>query len=231
MREFYIDNGNYKGIHYIYDSIEEFQEKNPTATFKRWQREDSIKDIEIGDWVQVNDGYITQCLNKTFAKSGRTTFVRFPMKTGIVQKLSSGRETWQRVFAQTANIDAGSGSGKTAAKRGTKRNTKKAAFASFILAGYTYKQAYEKAGFEWITVSSSQYKADLIEVLLDPMVQEILKQKSQDYLSKIKNDEAFSDENMIQFIKDFMVNVRKGSVSHLNSLIPLLKLAGKIDVE
>ena len=48
------------------------------------------------------------------------------------------------------------------------------------------------------------------------------------FLDKIQEDEFFSDRNMVEFVKSFMTHLRRGSQTHLNSIIPLLQLTNKL---
>lgn len=226
MREFYIHQGKYEGTHNIYDSIEEFKEKTNDLPFKRWQRE-PIEAYEIGDWVQVNDGYIVQILNITQSQNG-TYFVRFPMRT-VAIVLYKDKVYWQKVLGQTAPINSSRASGKNYKSKKVYM-AKKTAFVSYLKVGYPYWEAYKKAGFQdkMNVKSKAKYMHDLGALMLDPDVQEMLTQEAAEYVEKLRKDDYFSDENMIKLVKEFMTHVRKGSQVHLNSLVPLLQLAGKI---
>jgi len=50
------------------------------------------------------------------------------------------------------------------------------------------------------------------------------------FLDKLRNDEFFSDENMIHYIKSFTIYVKKGSKNHLDSIPLLLSLTGKVNM-
>jgi hypothetical protein len=58
---------------------------------------------------------------------------------------------------------------------------------------------------------------------------EIVKhEESSPFLDKLKEEEFFDDHHMLNYVKDFIRHVRKGSQTHLNSIIPLLQLTNKL---
>jgi hypothetical protein len=60
MREFTIRRGTFIGTHIIYDSIKEANENGIYDIKSPWYS----RDLEAGDWVKADDGYICQCLRR-----------------------------------------------------------------------------------------------------------------------------------------------------------------------
>ena len=52
--------------------------------------------------------------------------------------------------------------------------------------------------------------------------------ESTPFLDKLREDETFSDAGLLAYVKDFVRHCRKGSQTHLNSIVPLLQLANKL---
>ena len=84
MREFFQRGGKFGGMHPIYDNYDEFRLAQPIAKLWKWGQED-VKDSEVGDWFQAEDGFIVQLLDKYPMKTkAQVTFVmcyRFPQGT------------------------------------------------------------------------------------------------------------------------------------------------------
>lgn len=233
LREFYISNGKYEGTYPIYHP-DEFKTNFPEIKYKRWARENSYDAIDTGDWVEANDGYITQCLNTYTAKNTVTRFHRFPMCT-VTTRLLKGKDVyWSKFLASVSMLDPNSISGKhSRTQRGAGLEASKVAFAELLMSGMDYVSAYKAShekGYKNPNYKlSTSYTSKIIKLLSDPVVLKTMEESREKYLDKLRKDKAFSDENMIEMIKDFMANVRKGSATHLNSIIPLLKIAGKIN--
>lgn len=234
LREFYIDRGKYKGTYPIYEP-DEFKKLYPYIKYKRWGREEDLMDIQSGDWIEANDGYITQCLNVVHYVKGNSIFCRFSMCTvANYHNPVNGKSYWGKFLAQPSSIDPNSLSGRPALNdRGLRSSTMKLAFAKLLASGMNFLDAYNAVicKDKVFRYNSLKYTAinRIIKLMGDPIVVKAIQEHKKGYINRLKNDKAFSDENMIKLIKDFMENVRKGSIVHLESIIPLLKLAGKID--
>lgn len=233
MRFFKLD-GQYAGDHPIYESRKEFREKFPNESVFVWSREfnkDIIDSLEAGDWIEATDGYIVLCLNVRVwkQKTGRNKYiVRVPMGTFYISERVDGSFFYQRLFAQFAQHDMYSLSGKKKVYRDTTINKQLVLFAQYLNANLSPYEAFKKAG--GITNQSyASIQMKLINWLTREEVMEMTKDHKNDFLEKIKEDEAFSDEAMIQYLKDFILRVRKGSQTHLNSMNLLLTLTGKLD--
>ena len=84
MREYRIRYGDFAGSHSVYESVAEFRKSNPDVPITRWTVDMNYKAIEVGDWIEAEDGYIVQVLKVAILKSGNTkniirTAIRFPM--------------------------------------------------------------------------------------------------------------------------------------------------------
>lgn len=222
MRIFYQNRGKYQGEHTLYESRKEFQKHMPGINWHKWGREE-VDTIQTGDWVESTDGYIVQCL-MTKPLKFRTVIHRFPMGTFYTYVKKDGALKWVRFYAQFTMP----GLNRVGGGCNPVDMSKKTKFGTLIAAGVPPVEAYVQAGFPYIP-STNLLKSKITRLLLDKDVSLMIKDKYQTYMDKIQKEEAFSDENMVKYIKEFMASVRKGSMVHLQSIIPLLELTGKIE--
>lgn len=233
MRNFYIPNGKYLGDYPVYEGVEDFRKVHPDKPIRQWNRDEDPFSIEGGDWIEALDGYIVPCLYAKLSKTGLTKFCRFPMGTFSITNTKNGIR-WAKFYAFVAQRDPYSIGGSMPEARASQYNPKLIAYGNLLASGVNYLEAYRQVdwsddrGVENRNLPKETYYAKILYALSHPIVVGILKDKNADILKKMEDDEAFSDENMINMIKDFMANVRSGSMVHLNSLVPLLKLTNKI---
>jgi hypothetical protein len=232
LREFYIQSGIYQGHHNIFDTVDEFKKIMPDTPYYRWGREENIYVIKPNVWVESLDGYIVQCLSVKMynssvkgKKDGETLMCRFPMVTVRVTRKNSGKTYWQKLYAQFTPSNQYTMSGTN--KNGKRVKYMESLFASLVGSGVSPYNAFIQAGFRY-TPSHNSLKNKIAGLLMKEEIQQQIQKSLQPYIEKIKSDPEFSDENMVEYVKDFMRHVKKGSQTHLNSLIPLLKLLGKL---
>ena len=230
MREFHILQGRFEGDYPIYEGIEEFHKYRPDLPYRKWGRDQNPSEWKIGDWVEALDGYIVQILSiRIWGKSPEypTYAIRFPMGTFPAYRTKANNKwKYRKFFAQFTVEDPNSLSGKQFQNRTKLTKEKEDKFAKLIVAGIPPVQAYGQAGYRMTNRSRLFYQIG--RLLMSEEVGALIKKERDEYLEKIKADEAFNDENMIKYVKDFMTHVRRGSKVHLDSIIPLLQLLGKL---
>lgn len=227
MRTFYIQYGNYQGNHEVYESVKEFRESYPDVKLYQWGREKDWEGIQVGHWIEALDGFVTRVLNVTFGKHYKhllCKFVKVPMGTFTIKVNMDGNYKWQNLYAGISQIETNSPGLRT---RGRKTKVRKLEFARLLSMGISPYNAYIQAGFPYQT-SHNILHSKIKGLLMDEDIKEEVSKAMQPYIEKIRTDEAFSDKNMVAYVKDFMLHVRKGSQTHLNSIIPLLTLLGKL---
>lgn len=85
MREFVVKRGKFQGVHKIYDTPEElFEDTGISFIRKPW----SSPETKSGDWCQMDDGFIMQCLHRSkliTKKTGKEVDTyRFPVGSRAV---------------------------------------------------------------------------------------------------------------------------------------------------
>jgi len=108
MREFNIRKGVFEGIHIIYDSVKEYYEDNFPNPSKpiRWG---STMDLEKGDFVISDDGYVLRVLSTRIFPNARaisgqySLAIRFPMGTWVLYKRKDGSIKANNFYAQFAS--------------------------------------------------------------------------------------------------------------------------------
>ncbi|NPV12703.1 MAG: hypothetical protein HPY57_13030 [Ignavibacteria bacterium] len=227
MRYFRIPTGQYEGEYIIYDNIEEFKKHNPNKEYFRWG-EFSPSQVQVGDYIEAYDGYLLPLLN--ISKLKDNYLFRFPNGTFALYKTKKGYK-FNKFYGMTTNIDQFSLSGKSKLTRNLESDAFKEQFALLVASGIDPVRALKMvlAPKLKMTVSKRKFLSILIKLLNDEGVMEQIRDiYNSEFLKKIQEDPDFSDENLLDYVKSFMKNVRKGSQTHLNSILPLLKLTGKL---
>jgi len=225
-------NGQYEGDWEIFDSREEFIEKKGNLPTFMWERESwkRCMEFETGMWIEASDGYIVPSLRKFYSeKKPLQMMIRVPMGTFFVYVKKNGTLGWQKLYAQYAQQDLYSLSHKQAIHRDPHINKKKVLFASLINQGLTPHVALRAAGAITNENNKTSINIQLMDWLTDEKVIQMIV-KNNTFIDKIRNDEEFSDEVMIKYVKEYMNNVRLGSKNHLDSIPILLTLLGKTPV-
>ena len=224
MRYFHL-LGQFNGEHPIYESREEFAKDFPDTKPYKWNRDEKWAELYAGDWIEATDGYIIQCLRVHDYNGNR--MVRVPMGTFRLS-MNPKAKVKPKLYAQFANQDLYSLSGKPPHRRNASIKPRKVQFAHFINLGFTPIEAYKKANGGDFLRNSTSVNFQIIDWLTDEAVMEIIKADSDtNFLERIQQDEELSDDVLTEYVKDFMRHVRKGSQTHLNSIGPLLVLLGK----
>ncbi len=227
MRYFHIPDGQYKGEYIIYESREEFVNSNQGKKFYIWN-EFNPEEIQVGEYVEALDGFLVPLLRKTKYKNNY--FFRFPQGTFVAYETKKGIK-FSKFYAFTTQIDQSSVSGKSRLTRLLNEDHIKGQFALLIASGMDPVQAFKLvlAPKLKMTISKKKFINMLLRLLSDEVVMEQIKEyQNNEFLKKMSEDPDFSDENILNYIKEFMKHVRKGSQTHLNSILPILKLTGKL---
>lgn len=200
MRTFTIRKGKYAGEHLIFDSIEEAV-KNGIKNIKTpWHRDD----VEPGDWVTSDDGFVIQCLNRNRLvnkrhKSGQyTDYWRFPNGTFYVYVNKNGEKSIKNFYAVAA-MNSKSSLGNTS-KLGKYMTSRKKYFVTLLSQGFSPFMAYAKAYNK-----STQGHTAFIQVnklLNDPLVKEEIKMALSPFIEKVERriKEKTGYENLNEFL-------------------------------
>lgn len=186
MRKFTVRRGNFKGEHIIYDSPDEsvqagIDPKTP------WHR----KDVEVGDWVVSDDGYVVQCLGRYALKNKRhrsgqyTDTFRFPMGTfGVYYDAKGEKKITKNFYAQVANNNKSS-LGNTSAL-GKYMTIEKREFVTLLGMGFDPYSAYMKAYKVKRLTSLSYVTMQINKLLMDKQVQEELMEVLKPFMHKVQ---------------------------------------------
>lgn len=236
MSRIYTIRGKSKfaGEYIIYEGETEFNKLMPGVPVKVWGKD---WNIESGDYVRADDGYIIKCLKRSEIKTANTgicILFKFPQGTFYLRRYTSGKERVARFCAQftvnhRSNISGNKSTGleRTEKDNGTYNKTR---FIGLLLSGVPITVAYKQT-WGFYPISPTALKKKVIEVMSDPEVQLAMREQYLPFIEKFKSDPDFNDEAMVTYVKDFMRHVRKGSMVHLQSIIPLLRLMGKLPGE
>lgn len=226
IREYTVNSGLYKGIHFIFDNSEELLKKFPNINIWKW-RDNQFDSYEVGDWVKADDGYYIQILNirKLYTKKDKyniNTFVRFPVGTFCVYRKRAGGFNYPKLLASISKLDTSSISGYY---RNLDRDVmQKVKFASYVLAGVEPGKAYILAFKPMQALTTYQYKRKAITLMADEIVKHEIKTQLQHFNSKV--DDVFSVERIINELDLLIKSSRKGSKDHRENLELIMDLKG-----
>lgn len=221
------DRSPFYGEHIIYDTEAEFEEKNPGMKWKKWGFF-NIEDLQVGDWVRADDGYIVQVLRiRTFQYKDykNVYYVRFPMGTFAVH-WREGKKEWRfrQLLAQFTPACKNSLSGRARAYRGIRIN--KIKFATLLTCGVrpitALKMAFPKNKFNLLT------KQQLLGKAVKIMSDEVVRTEITNQLQKFNKDiiQKFGDERMVKELDDLLAMSKKGSDAHRGNIQFILELRG-----
>lgn len=231
MRIYTILNGKFSGEYHIYENEEEFLKYHPNLTYKIWGKN---TDIAVGEYVRLLDGYICLCLNVYELKSYKnkylkTFFFTFPTGSSYLRINREGIPKFQNMHAWYTTDK-----NNVAVQKKTYDKPKMKFLIEALRSNptLTILQAVDALGFDnkGNAIYLNKYKF-INEAVMNKDVQIALDERYNSFKTKLLNDDEFSDESLLEFIKDFKRHVRKGSMAHLQSIIPMLELADKIKKE
>lgn len=186
MREFSIRRGTYAGTHLIFDSIKEAKKHGIKDIKSPWYSDN----VEPGDWVISDDGYVIQCLGKRLLinkrhKSGQYTQTwRFPNGTFYIYRDARGNKHIKNFYAVAA-ANHKSSMGNTP-RLGRYMTLRKKEFCMLIGAGLDPYQAYIKA-YRVGTASKNSIWIQVNKLLNDKMVQEEVMEELKPFLKKVED--------------------------------------------
>ena len=212
MREYLLrGKSKYEGVHIIYDTIEEFHRLMPIAVVWKWAIDDLINQGDIGDWIQAEDGYIVQLLNRYPIKKKDkpiTTYAfRFPMGTFGASIRVDGSVKYPQFYAQFTTADKNSMSGKSRALRSNDIN--KVRFAMMVLAGMDPRKAYRAAFDNRRFLTMAQIDHKIMRLFMDEIVRDEIKQSVVAFKDDIKKKIPMS--KVIEKIVSHWDGVKSGS--------------------
>lgn len=239
MREHRILSGKRKGTYIVYENDDDFIKNSPVKTYKIWG-EGHPDDYQVGDYVKALDGIYQQIIAKyrLAGKSKKTgknydfgyIFV-FPNGSARVYIRKNGEIRFYNYFGNYTKNDKYSFTSKDKITKYLTSRKMKGLIASLLMSGmhpYDIVNYIYKLNNGYNMTTYKQILNTLAQIIQDEDFMKEISKQNQEFFQKLTNDPTFSDEQMINFIKDFIKNVKKGSQTHLNSIIMLLKLTQKI---
>lgn len=221
MREFYLRPGTkYAGIHNVYEGYEEFRKHEPVAKLHKWARDD-VRQAQIGDWVEAEDGLIVQLLQKYQVPKNPepdrpvVTAFRFPMGTFGARQRKDGTTKYPQFYAQFVKADKGTMANSSRSTRS--RDYNKVKFAALISAGMDARKAIRIAfpecrGF----LTQHQIETKILRLLMDEVVRGELSEHAKEF--KDEAQKLIPLERLLDEIKEYFDNVKKGTAEHKKAI-------------
>lgn len=186
MRYYTLRKGLYKGKHCIYDSRDEAEIHGITDIKTPWWN----KDVEAGDWIESDDGYIVQCLHRSKLynkrhKSGQyTDLFTFPQGVFYVYYDKKGNPNIKNFFASVSKPLKGRLG--TSSTLGKYMNPRKRLFITYIKNGVDPVTSY-MAAFNKHTSPLHIAVKKVNELLTDPELVEELMIAMKPFISQVES--------------------------------------------
>jgi len=210
------------GEHNIYENPEEYTEKTGMVC-KVWGKDD-IEQLQIGEWVRADDGYVIQILglrrvgNKT---GGDTFFVRVPMGTFPVYLTKKGWK-WRQLYAQFSSPHKGSISQRSRLYTGG--HIEKIKFATLLVSGVNLTTAVRMTYPSLHRIPKNQLLIKAAKLMDDVIVREEIKNQ----VAKFKGDiiDKFGDVRLVKELDELLTHSKKGSDAHRGNIQLIMELRG-----
>lgn len=202
MRDFTIRSGNFAGTHIIYDNIEEAAIHGIEAK-KPWYRDD----VEPGDWVVSDDGFVIQCLHKRKIvnkrhRSGQYTMsFRFCNGTFYYYVNRVGQKSIKNFYAIATKSHKNSLGDSS--RLGKYMTSRKKEFVTLVASGMDLYSAYIKA-YQVKTISRNGILVQINKLMDDPVVREELMKQMQPFIKQVEDSirEKTGAESLVGFLVD-----------------------------
>lgn len=232
MRELVLREGTkYGGIHFVFESREEFRKKYPEAKLWKWNTVEALES-EVGDWFEAEDGFIVQLLQKyDIIRQGitATRCFRFPQGTWGVHRKVNGEYKFPNFYAYFTCGDKSSLSHRPPVHRVA--DYVKIRFAAMVMAGMDVRQAYrtnfQTDGRRFLT--QHQLDSKIVRLFMDPVVQKEIKQHVAAFKDDVKNDITLRD--VVDKIKSHWTNVKPGSAQELRAIEFMMEVHDVVAVD
>jgi len=184
MRDFTVRSGNFAGTHIIYDNEEEA--RNHNIVFKKPWYDDNV---DNGDWVVSDDGYVIQCLykrkivNKRHRSGQFTMSYRFCNGTFYYYVNRFGQKSIKNFYAVATKSHKNSLG--NSGRMGRYLTSRKKEFVTLIAAGLDLYSAYIKA-YEVKTISRNGILVQINKLMDDPIVREELMEQMQPFIKQVE---------------------------------------------
>lgn len=230
MRTFTIRRGKYQGEHAIFESIKEATEHKIVDIKSPWWQ----PEVDPGDWVVSDDGYVVQCLerrklvNKRHRNGQFTDVFTFPQGIAWVYYDKSGNKNIKNFYAALTNNNRTS-LGNTSAL-GKYMTAKKKLFVEYVKGGLDPYHAYIKA-YNVGTSTRQAIFAQINKLLNDKNVKEELMQALQPFMDKVQKgiEERTGHTEIVDFVVEQILDLvtekklsQKDMRENLKFLIALL---------
>ena len=212
----------FHGEHTIYDSTEEFEEKNPGMQWKKWGYTDPEK-LQVGEWIRADDGYVLQLLRiRLFPpreKSKETYFMRLPMGTFAIWRTNDGWH-WRQLYAQFSVPHKNSASQRSRVYHGG--HIEKIKFATLLVSGVNLKLAVRMTYPMLHKMTNNQYLIKAAKLMDDKIVRKEIKALTEKFQEDLVD--KFGDVRLVKELDDLVTFSKKGTDAHRNNILFIMEL-------
>ena len=215
MREYRIRYGNFAGSHWIYDHPKEFNEKIPDVGFKRWDQDIDFKSLQSGEWIEAEDGFITQLLKVYYLEDkkaiGKVRYViKFPMANITCYDRKTKPPRIPRFLAGISfpNMNLVGGLQQLDFK-----DEQKVMWGELILQGVKPMEAYRVAFNDKSYYTSGQWLTKLVRLMQDPKIRKLIMAYIKRFSNSLKAE--FSEDDLKEKIIAHGKSVKAGSTGEL----------------
>jgi len=217
LREFRIRYGEFAGPHIVYDSVAEFQDRNPELKYLRWDQQIDFVNLEPGTWVEAEDGFVVQILKcSTWTSKWSVQYViRFPMSTMRCYHRKTKPPRVPQFYAGVVhrNTRAISNSSSKALRMNDARSV---AWAEFITLGADPVAAYRMVFGDNKAYTTGQMLNKILNLIHNPTIRKAIMSYLKNFKDKLK--ESISENDLRDKIVNHYKSVKKGSSAELAAI-------------
>jgi hypothetical protein len=217
MREYRVRFGNFEGSHAIYESVAEFKKENPDIPIRRWELGMDYKAIQVGDWIEAEDGYIVQVLKVALLKSDKyvRTAIRFPMTNIICYDRVNKPPRIPQFYAMFSHSNKGSFA-HYPSNFGGRDSAHMIMWAELVLNGMHPFDAYRVVYNDKKYYTGAQMMHKIIKLIHNRHVRKAIMSFINSFSKKLKAE--ISEDDVVKKIKQHWDAVKAGSTGELAAI-------------
>jgi len=219
-----LSKGLYEGEHKLYWNPYICRIYQPDVKIYKWGQ-DEVLDAMAGDWVETYDGTCFQILHKRIYKDKKRNrqfvFYRFPIATVYAWQTLKGYK-YRQLFGNFMSMSRGNMKSNTIAGS----SNQKIRFATYLVSGLNPLKAYRLAFNNFATLPVTTLHRRVNQMITDEIVKKELFEQLEPLVDRLNNE--FSDERLVEELKQLLDRSRKGSDSHRENIKFIMALLNKL---
>ncbi|WP_448506065.1 hypothetical protein [Immundisolibacter sp.] len=219
-----LTKGLYEGEHKLYWNSYICKLFEHCERVYKWGNNE-VLDAVAGDWVETYDGTVFQILHKRIYKDKKRNrqfvFFRFPIATVYAWETLKGYK-YRQLFGNFMSMSRGNMKSNTIAGS----SNQKIRFATYLVSGLNPLKAYRLAFNNYATLPVTTLHRRVNQMITDEIVKKELFEQLEPLVEKLNTE--FSDQRLVDELKELLDRSRKGSDAHRENIKFIMALLNKL---